>query len=63
MASLSAMFSLFAGLELSLWNRNEMFELATGKIEGLTADQARIAVVFAFRPGQAVFITVFRRLG
>jgi uncharacterized DUF497 family protein len=31
------------------------------RIEGITSDQCRIAVVFTFRPGQAVFITVFER--
>jgi hypothetical protein len=40
-------------------------DLKTGnwkyRIEGLTSDQRRIAVVFTFRPGQAVFITVFAR--
>jgi len=30
-------------------------------IEGLTADCRRAAVVFTFRPGQAVLITVFLR--
>ncbi len=31
------------------------------RIEGLTADRRRVAVVFTFRPGQAVLITAFER--
>jgi len=31
------------------------------RIEGFTSDQCRVAVVFTFRPGQAVLITVFKR--
>jgi hypothetical protein len=31
------------------------------RIEGLTSDQCRVAVVFAFRPEQGVLITLFRR--
>jgi uncharacterized protein DUF4258 len=31
------------------------------RIEGLTADRRNVAVVFTFRPAQAVFITVFER--
>ena len=31
------------------------------RIEGLTADRRRVAVVFAFRQEKAVFITVFTR--
>jgi hypothetical protein len=30
------------------------------RIEGLTSDHVSITVVFTFRPGQAVFITVLR---
>ena len=32
------------------------------RIEGLTADRFRIAVVFTFRTERAIFITVFRRV-
>jgi len=31
------------------------------RIEGLTADRCQVGVFFTFRPGQAVFITVFER--
>ena len=31
------------------------------RIEGITADRREVAVVFTFRPGMAVFITVFER--
>ena len=41
-------------------------DIKTGKwmyrIEGITADDRRVAVVFAFRPELAVFITVFERI-
>jgi hypothetical protein len=31
------------------------------RIEGSTADRAKVAIVFTFRPERAVFITVFKR--
>jgi hypothetical protein len=41
-------------------------DIKTGKwkyrIEGVTADHRQLAVVFTFRPEQAVFITVFKRI-
>ena len=40
-------------------------DIKTGKwkyrIEGITADRRQVVVVFTFRPGLAVFITVFER--
>jgi hypothetical protein len=31
------------------------------RIEGVAADRRGVAIVFTFRPEQAVFITVFKR--